>query len=372
MKPIRILHVLGSMNRGGVETWLMHIMRHLDHERFKMDFLVHTNAPAAHDAEVRSLGGRILSCPSTHNPIQYARRFLEITKEFGPFDVLHSHVHHFSGYVVWLGSVAQIPIRISHSHNDTSVLAAVATRRRRAYLSLSRSLQNRYSTGGLAASEPAALALFGPRWKRDRRVKVLYYGVDLTPYSLPVDRAAVRSDFGFREGNIVFGHVGRFDPQKNHSFLADIAAEIAKREPEARFLLVGDGPLRPSIESQFQRAGIGDRAVFAGSRPDVPRLMVGAMDAFLFPSVHEGLPLVLIEAQAASLPTIISDSIAAEATIIPGLVMTRSLGQAASYWAESALQHCQLHPPSALAEIGESTFNITSSLEALTHVYCAE
>jgi glycosyltransferase involved in cell wall biosynthesis len=201
-------------------------------------------------------------------------------------------------------------------------------------------------------------------------VKLLYYGVDLAPFSLTVDRAAVRSEFGFRADNIVFGHVGRFDPQKNHAFLADIAAEIAKREPGARFLLVGDGPLRSSIESQFRRAGIGHRAVFAGSRPDVPRLMVGAMDALLFPSLHEGLPVVLIEAQAAGLPTIMSDAIAAESIIVPGLVITRALSESASHWAESALQHRQYRQSSAFAEIKRSPFNITASVEALTRVYC--
>jgi glycosyltransferase involved in cell wall biosynthesis len=370
MKPLRILHVVGAMNRGGVETWLMHVLRHIDRERFHMDFLVHTDQPAAYDAEILALGSRILHCPYPQRPIRYGKHFLKIIREFGPFDVLHSHVHNFSGYVVWLGSAAGIPVRLSHSHNDTHVVNAAATHRRKAYLSLSRWLLTKYSTCGLAASAPAASALFGPGWNQDHRVKLLYYGVDLAPFSLTVDRAAVRSEFGFRADNIVFGHVGRFDPQKNHAFLADIAAEIAKREPGARFLLVGDGPLRSSIESQFRRAGIGHRAVFAGSRPDVPRLMVGAMDALLFPSLHEGLPVVLIEAQAAGLPTIMSDAIAAESIIVPGLVITRALSESASHWAESALQHRQYRQSSAFAEIKRSPFNITASVEALTRVYC--
>src|SRR5271157_154375 len=127
MKPIRILHVVGSMDRGGVETWLMNVLRHIDRDRFRMDFLVHTNQPAAYDAEVQSLGARILRCPATRHPIRYARRFLKIAKQFGPFDVLHSHVHDYSGYVVWLGRLAGVPIRISHSHNDTRTVRAAAT-----------------------------------------------------------------------------------------------------------------------------------------------------------------------------------------------------------------------------------------------------
>jgi len=371
MSSIRVLHVLGAMNRGGVETWLMHLIRHVDRQKYHMDFLVHTDQSAVHDAELKSLGARVLPCPSIRNPIQYAKRFLDIASQFGPFDVLHSHVHHFSGYVTWLGSKAGIPVRISHSHNDTSVVNARASYVRKAYLSATRWLLTKYSTCRLAASKPAASALFGPNWTRDERVKILSYGVDLKPFAQPVDRAAVRSEFGFCASNVVFGHVGRFDEQKNHAFLGKIAAEIANREPEARFLLVGDGPLRPSIESQFTHAGIGRRAVFAGSRPDVARLMNGAMDAFLFPSLYEGLGIVLIEAQAAGLPTIMSDSIPAEAIIVPGLVITCALDESPSHWAEAALDHSQHRASGTLADVERSPFNITASLEALMHIYSA-
>src|SRR5690242_17062784 len=109
------------MNRGGVETWLMHLLRHVDRKQFQMDFLVHTDKPAAYDAEILSLGSRILRCPSPHKPVYYGERFLKAVREFGPFDVLHSHTHQFSGYVLWLGRMAGIPVRISHSHNLSRV-----------------------------------------------------------------------------------------------------------------------------------------------------------------------------------------------------------------------------------------------------------
>jgi glycosyltransferase involved in cell wall biosynthesis len=371
MKPLRVLHVLGAMNRGGVETWLMHVLRHIDRERFHMDFLVHTDQPAAYDAEIRSLGARILPCPATHRPIQYGKRFLEIAKRFGPFDVLHSHVHSFSGYVVWLGSIAGIPIRIGHSHNDIRAAGGAGTYRRAAYLWITRWLLAKCTTRRLAASAPAASALFGPDWRQDRRVGILYCGIDPAPYSATPDRAAVRSEFEFRASNVVFGHVGRFDPQKNHAFLIDIAAEIAKRDADARFLLVGDGPLRPSIEKRAQRAGIGSRTVFAGSRADVPRLMIGGMDGFLFPSLYEGLGLALIEAQAAGLPAVISDAIPREADVAPDLITRLSLRQSAGLWAEHALRHRKSGASDALAKVERSQFNIAASMKALMQEYRA-
>jgi glycosyltransferase involved in cell wall biosynthesis len=249
---------------------------------------------------------------------------------------------------------------------------AKASKIRHSYLSMTRLLLARYSTCSLAASTLAASALFGPSWRQNRRVKLLYCGIDLAPFSSGIDAIAARSEFGFDVGNIVFGHVGRFDTQKNHAFVAEIAAEIAKREPTARFLLVGDGPLRSSIEHQFCRAGISGRTVFTGSRPDIPLLMKGVMDRLLFPSLYEGLGLVLIEAQAANLPAIVSDAVPTEAIIVPTLIRTLSLQESAATWANCALQHGQRLGSSPLSQIQRSPFNITQCLNSLIWLYYTE
>jgi glycosyltransferase involved in cell wall biosynthesis len=371
MKPLRILHVVGSMTRGGIETWLMHILRHIDRNRFQIDILVHTDQPAPYDNEVRALGSRILRCSHTRNPLLYAARFLRVIAQTGPFDVLHSHVTNLNGFVLALGRIGGIPVRIAHSHLDTPPEDLEARLGRRIYLDAMARLIRTQCTDGLAASELAAAAMFGPDRGTDRRFRILHCGIDLAPFRSPADPAAVRGEFGFSTEDTIFGHVGRFDAQKNHAFLADIAAEIAQREPRARFLLVGEGPLRPSIEGRFRNLGIGDRTVFVGSRPDVPRLMLGAMDKFLFPSLYEGLGLVLVEAQAANLPSIVSDKVPAEAIVVPSLVRSVSLGKPAAVWAESALRQGE-HAPCALAEVERSPFNISVSVEALTRVYCKQ
>src|SRR5208337_3468794 len=134
--PIRILQVVGGMERAGVETWLMHVLRQIDRDRFRMDFLVHTDHPCAYDEEIHSLGSKIIPCLRPSRPWTYARNFTRILREHGPYDVVHSHVHHFSGYVVRLAHRAGIPLRISHSHNDTTNLEARSGMIRHAYLSL--------------------------------------------------------------------------------------------------------------------------------------------------------------------------------------------------------------------------------------------
>src|SRR5947209_2558975 len=114
-KPIRILHVLGMMERAGAETWLMHILRTLDRSRYQMDFLVHVPGTHAYDDEVRALGSNLILLPFIRQPLKYAREFTRVLREHGPYDIVHSHVHQYSGFVLRLAKRAGVPVRIAHS-----------------------------------------------------------------------------------------------------------------------------------------------------------------------------------------------------------------------------------------------------------------
>ncbi|MCU0543780.1 MAG: glycosyltransferase family 1 protein [Oscillatoriaceae cyanobacterium Prado104] len=370
---IRILHAVGDMSQGGIETWLMHILRHIDRERFQMDFLVHTTEPCAYDEEVLALGSRIIRCPHIHQPWIYSAQFKQILRDCGPYNIVHSHVHYFSGYILRLAKQAGVPIRIAHSHNDTSSAEAKAKWSRQLYLGLTRRWINKYATLGVACSEKAAADLFGPAWKSDPRWQILYYGIDLLPFEEQLDPVSLRGELGIPNGAFVVGHVGRFAAQKNHLFLLEIAAEIAKREPKMCLLSIGSGSLRPQIEQQAIDMGLSDRIIFAGNRPDVPRLMLGAMDVFLLPSLHEGLPVVGIEVQAAGLPFILSDVITQEVDTVKPLVQRISLSQPASVWADAVLaaknSASNLTRAESLAILESSPFNIASSVKALTKTY---
>lgn len=370
---IRILHVLGGMVRGGVETWLMHILRHIDRKHFCMDFLVHTTQPCAYDDEIRALGSQIIPCLDPPRPWLYAHNFKRVLREHGPYDVVHSHVHHYSGYVLRLAQQAGVPVRMAHSHNDTSQVEAWAGLFRRGYLTLMKRWIAQHATVGLAASRLAAADLFGPAWEADPRWQILYYGIDLTPFQGHIDPAAVRAELNIPAEVFVMGHVGRFAEQKNHAFLVDIVIEVAKREPRTRLLVVGDGSLRPAIEQKVAQADLTDRVVFAGLRADAPRLMRGVMDVFVLPSFYEGLPMVGIEAQAAGLPVIFSDAITEEVDRVRPLVQRLSLSQPASVWAEVILAVRDAAPAitqqEALAVIEKSSFNIQTSVKSLAEVY---
>jgi glycosyltransferase involved in cell wall biosynthesis len=350
---MRILHVLGKLDRGGVETWLVQVLRHIDREKYQMDFLVHTTEAGAYDEEVRSLGARIIPCLGYTNPARYARNFLRILRQHGPYDVVHSHVHHFSGYVLMLAKMGGVPVRIAHSHSDTRLAESSAGAVRKVYRFVMRSLIGTCSSTGLAVSTEAGSDLFAGSWRTSSEWKLQHLGIDLSKFDGAVDKQAVRRELGIAQDALVVGHVGRFSAEKNHAFIVDIARELIRREPRTMFLLVGDGPLRPSIEAKVAGYSLQGHFVFTGVRDDVPALMKGAMDAFLFPSLREGLPITLLEAQAAGLKCVISDLISAESDLVPGLIQRESLQNSAAAWAR--------HVGCMLAEPGRGAFEAVHS-----------
>lgn len=374
-KPIRILHVVGGMDRGGAETWLMHILRNIDRQRFQMDFLAPEDRHYAYTDELQALGSQIFSCAlfEPSRPWRYATNFKKILLEHGPYDAIHVHVHHFSGYVLRLARQAGIKTRIIHSHIDTSSIEAQANWKRKLYTGLMTSSIAKNSTVGLATSRMAAADLLGSAWENDPRWRTLYCGIDLAPFHEPVVPADVRAEFGIPADTLVIGHIGRFEPQKNHHFLVEIAAEIAKREPNMRLLLIGTGSLLPAMQAKVDRMGLADLVIFGSVRTDIPRLMKGLMDVFLFPSLYEGLGLVLVEAQAAGLPCILADIVPEEADLVPPLIHRIPLTTSAADWADAVLtKRNDLHPitqSDALEIVSQSVFNIEVSVKELTEFY---
>jgi glycosyltransferase involved in cell wall biosynthesis len=368
---IRVLHVVHRLDRGGVETWLVHLLRQIDRSRFAFDFLVHSAEPGEYDEEVRALGANIYPCTSPLRTIGYARALGRILRGNGPYDVVHGHVQHFNGIVMLVAAIRGVPIRIAHSHLDTGPLEARASAARRAYLAAMRHAIDNLATVRLAASRSAGDSLFLPEWEGQEKSGVMYCGIDLTPFAEPLDSGQIRRELGLPLDAFVVGNVANFRPQKNHEFLIAIAAELVRRAPCFRLLLVGDGSGRHRIESLVTDRGLSDHVIFAGSRSDVPRLMRGGMDAFTLPSVAEGLGLVAIEAQTAGLPMVLSDGVPPEVQVVPGLVRHLPLSASAAEWAEALLEMraVRCRQPEALAMVAASPFNIAHGAARLEEIY---
>jgi glycosyltransferase involved in cell wall biosynthesis len=364
-----VLHVLGQMNPGGVENWLLNVFRTPDRRLVRHDVMVHQAAEGAYDAELRELGIGIHHNTEFRSVTRYYRRFREIAAA-ARYDVVHSHVHHYSAIVLACAAALGIPVRIAHSHNDTQTVDRTAGIARRAYLTAMRALLQISATKGVACSRVAAAALFGEHWQR-AGCELLYYGIDSVRFGGLSDRLPVRTEFQIPADAEILIHVGRFDHQKNHALLVDAFAVLARRRPVV-LLLVGGGPLEESIRARVRDLGVQDRMRFCGRRADVARLL-SAADAFVFPSHHEGLPLSCLEAQAAGLPLVLSDRITPEVVVVPERVTMLPLGSAET-WANGIEVALRQRPDreGGQTAVARSPFDIRRSTESLLALYAAQ
>jgi glycosyltransferase involved in cell wall biosynthesis len=370
---VRVLHVIGQMNRAGVETWLVQVLRNLDPTRVQLEFLALRPGRGDYDGEIERLGSAVIPCGAAPtSPFRFARRFAAVLRERGPYQVVHSHVHHFSGFVLALARRAEVPVRIAHVHMDSSALDAAAGPARRAYLRLMEAAVRRHATHGFAVSEAAAASLFGAGWREDERWAVARCGLDFSAFRAPAEVASIRASLGVPRDAVVLGHVGRFDAWKNQSFLVRIAAAAVRRDPRAFLVLVGDGALRERVASEAAALGVRDRVAFLGLRDDVPRVM-RSFDVFVFPSLHEGLPLVGIEAQAAGLPIVLADHLTRELAVIPELFTWVPLSTGPAAWADAALSAVRARAPAAdsIAALERSDFSLQRSVSGLLAAYGA-
>ncbi|WP_419872075.1 glycosyltransferase family 1 protein [Candidatus Pristimantibacillus sp. PTI5] len=303
--PLRILHVVANMNRGGAETLLMNLYRNIDRTRIQFDFL--TCKEGVFDEEIRSLGGNVHRIP--HITDVGHSKYLHALDQFfhmhAYYKVVHSHMDKMSGFVLRAAKRASIPVRIAHSHNTRSEGGLAA----RLYKWYAGTHVRSAATHNVACSTEAARWMFPGR---EKSALILQNGIACEQFAFSAEtRARMRQELGIPDDCLVIGHVGRFNHQKNHAQLISIFHALQQTVSRSVLLLAGDGPLRQEMEQKAKELGIDAKVKFLGIRSDVSCLLQ-AFDVFVFPSHHEGLPVTLVEAQAAGLPCIISDHITTE------------------------------------------------------------
>ncbi|MDB5347850.1 MAG: glycosyl transferase, group 1 [Schlesneria sp.] len=298
----RVLHIFGRLNRGGAELRTLDVMRRLGSGQPQMEFVALSGLPGDLDDEVRSLGGEVHYCALD---LGFPWRFARLLRE-RQIDVVHSHVHHFSGYILRCAAKVGVPIRIAHfrsCHSGNS-----ATLRRRLQERLMRHWIDRWAT--LILGNGSSSLEFGWKadWGTDHRCAVIHNGLDTTRFRIAADPAGVRQEFGLPTECPLVIHVGRMDPPKNHERLVSIWASLAKIRPDMQFVSVGriEPAMLSELQSQMRTTALNNRVVWAGIREDIPRLLLAA-NLMYFPSRWEGLPGAVLEASAAGVPVIGSD-----------------------------------------------------------------
>lgn len=298
---IKILHIFGKMQHGGAEMRTLDIMRNIDRDKYKFYFCSLSGERGELDEEVRKMGGDVFYC--NYRNILFPIKFIRILKKY-KFNVVHSHVHTFSGLILFFSYLAQVPKRIAHFRNTND--NEDQSTRKRFQRKIMKKLINKYATNILAVCNSAMEIAWSKDWKDDSRCKVIYNGIDINVnYDIGV---TVREEFNINDSSEVIIHVGRMEPQKNHIRVIEIFKEIHNQLPSSILILVGKGKsdIEKQIKEMVQKFGLQNNVIFTGIRNDVPRLLA-ASDLLLFPSKWEGLPGVVLEASSVGLPTLATD-----------------------------------------------------------------
>ncbi|MEC3966149.1 glycosyltransferase family 1 protein [Flagellimonas halotolerans] len=375
-KPIRILHVLTIMNRGGAETMVMNYYRNINRELVQFDFLLHRKETGAFDNEILSLGGKIYRMPSIspRNYFKYQKELEQFFDEHPEYQVVHSHLNALSSIIFKVAKKKGIKTRIAHSHlavepfvflkvfkPNTDIKATIKDSTQ----SLIRRRIRHLSTHYFACGEKAGDWLFG-KSNRDK-VKIINNAVNAKDFLYNSEiRKKVQNELGLEDRKII-GHVGRFNEQKNHFLLIDIFHRLLQKNPNCTLLLVGGGNLKSKVQHKVGQLGITKEVVFLGLRDDIPELLQ-VFDLFLFPSLYEGLPVTLIEAQASGLKIVASDTITNEVDIT-GLITFCGLTDPIDHWAEEVDKNLTYKRKNMLSSIVQGQYDIVENAKNLQEFY---
>ena len=366
-QPVRVLQVLGGTGLGGAESRVMDLYRSIDRTRVQFDFAVHTSQKGFFDDEIRELGGEIYSFPrfKVYNWMNYCKMWRRFFEKHPEYVCVHGHMTSTASIYLTEAKRAGIVCTAAHARSagTDSGIKGWVTRLLRKNLA-------KKADVCLACSELAGRAVFGEKAWRDGLVHVVPNAIEVIKYVYdPATRERLRCELGVSDC-FVIGHVGRFNPVKNHPFLLDVFYEIKKQREDAFLLLIGEGGCMEDVKEKAVALGIEKSVLFAGSRPDAAAFYQ-AMDFMVFPSFYEGLPGTILEAQAAGVPCLISDTITNE-VMLTGLVEAMSLKQSAKEWADKVVaagQENRNERRSYLKEIRTAGFDVKKQAQQWEFFY---
>lgn len=305
---IRILHSVSNMDRAGIETMLMNYYRHMDRNKIQFDFLCNKTKPGAYDDEIKKMGGKIYHTPGLNPAIypKYLKYMKNLFKENPEYRILEAHNGALGVYALYAAKKNDIPVRIFHAHGASITkdwklpIKLFCKSRLKANI-------NYNFTCGVAAAE----CYFGKQSVENGDYEFIPNAIEVQRFIFNKNvRESLREKYNLQHKHVI-GHVGRFMTQKNHTFLLDVFKKLAEQDSQAYLVLLGDGELMESIKGKVNDLNLTNRVLFVGNVGNVNE-WYSAFDAFVLPSIWEGLPVVGIEAQASDLPCIFSDGVTRE------------------------------------------------------------
>ena len=344
-ETIRVLHVLGGVGLGGAESRIMDLYRQMDRSEIQFDFLVHSSAmnrmhsdrkgndksrkPEFYDEEIIKSGGRIYVLPKfkVYNYLSYRKAAKKFFREHHEFRVVQGHMTSTAGIYLPIARKCGVPVTVAHSRNAGVEKGAKGLATKFFRRNLVKKADCCFACSYLAGED-----VFGRKAMEQGMVKIIHNAIDAGKFTYDAaKRSQMRERLGLTD-NLVIGHVGRFNYQKNHPYLIEIFAQLCKIRQDAVLILLGEGPDQSAVQEKCHVLGIEDKVRFLGNQRQ-PEKFYQAMDLFVLPSFFEGLPGVLVEAQAAGLKCLVSDTVTREADITD-LVTYLSIEQPAKVWAD--------------------------------------
>ena len=363
MEPIRILHMIGSLEIGGSQAMIMNIYRNIDREKIQFDFVIDQNRGGFFEKEITELGGKIYKMPSFKgtNIHEIRKNWDVFFTEHPEYKILHSHIRSYASLYIPIAKKHGVKTIIhSHSTSNGSGISALV----KAVMQYPLRYQADYFFG---CSKKSGEWLFGKKIASGDRFFIIKNAINTDEYKADGNvRNQYREELGIDENVIVYVHVGRLHEAKNHIFLLELFDEIVKKNPKDVLLLVGDGELRNQIVEKINKLDLSRNVIMMGARKDVANILK-ASDCFLFPSNWEGLPVTVVEAQAAGLPCFISDRITDEVNIT-SLVKKLPIDQGTKCWID-AIESDDLKKQDVIRQICEAGFDIKQSTEWLQNFY---
>ncbi|MFJ8524751.1 glycosyltransferase family 1 protein [Bacillus cereus] len=367
----RILHITGGMNRGGAETMIMNLYRKINKEEIQFDFVYFRKDACDYDDEIKQLGGNIyyICPPKISNPLKFIVELKRTISLNGPYYAVHAHTLYNIGLSLFASKLAGVNNRIAHAHSTQDMSAGSKTRV--LYKGIMRFLINTNANYRVACGMQAGEFLFGSTFKNDGIIIPNAIDLDMHMQENNENIRELHSELAIDKNTLVIGQIGSLKDVKNYRFSIKLASALKKKGKKFHMLFVGDGELRDELEDLVVKEELGEYISFLGVREDIPNLMK-IFDVLIMPSLFEGLPLTIIEAQASGIPCVISNTITKEADLGLGLVQFVDLESGLENWIEiicASPSYRELNKKLIETTLQKKGYDILTGVEKLKRLY---
>lgn len=369
MNKIRVLHILDELNTGGAEQIIFSYLQNIDRNKYQWDFIV-MNIPDKPDGrleqKVRDLGCNIYKVTKKKDNLIKNIKEVDRIIASGHYDIVHSHLYEVSAFYLLSAKIHNVPVRIAHSHSANEKRGLKVDILRLLLKPILRFTANSYAACGIKAAK----SLWGERLYELGKVKIIHNAIDTTKFQFKDETRKIMKRKLNLEGCKVVGTVGRFSLPKNPVFNIEVFNEIFKRDNRTRLVIVGEGELKNEIEAKIKEYSLENSVLLLGRRNDVYDIL-NCFDVFLLPSLWEGLPLVLVEAQCNGLPCIVSDSVTKEVTFSNNIKYL-SLKSSVTEWADDVIEmfnYREVDSRTAKDRVISEGYNIVNAANELDNYY---